>query len=89
MNGDGETSLESLLIELVTASGDADPAAFVAYVRTRLDVELASQEEAYELITLFAAFGGKVLRNWAEDTDRAPEAVLRDISLAMYKDGET
>lgn len=89
MSGDGETSLESLLIELVTASGDDDPVAFIRYVRARLDDELASQEEAYELIVLFAAFSGKVLHSWAEDTDRAPEAVLRDISLAMYKDEET
>lgn len=89
MSGDDDTSLESLMIELVTASNDADPTAFVRYVHKRLDEELSSQAEAYELIVLFAEFGGKALRSWAEDTDREPDAVLKDISLAMYKDDES
>lgn len=82
------TPLESLLMELVTASSDDDPAAFVRYVHTRLDEELSSQGEAYELIALFAAFAGHAVRSWAEDTDREPDVVLQDISLAMYTEDE-
>jgi len=89
VSDDNETSLESLMIELVTASNDADSVAFIKYVHQCLDDELSSQAEAYELIVLFAEFGGKMLRAWAEDTDRDPETVLQVISLAMYKDDGT
>ncbi len=86
---DGDTSLQSLLVELITASRGSPDANFVGYVRQRLDEELNTQEEAYELIVRLASFGGMAVAAWAEDTDRDPDAVMRTIALGMYTGDDT
>lgn len=85
----GDTSLNALLVELVTACDGKVDEDYVKYVKQRLDEELATQEEAYELIVRLAAFGGASVQAWAEDTNREPGAVLQSIAVAMYTDDET
>lgn len=85
----GDTSLQSLLVELVTASDGNPDANYVSYVRQRLDEELATQDEAYDLIIRLASFGGMAVHAWADDTDREPGNVLQAIALGMYTEDDT
>ncbi len=55
----------------------------------RCTEELATQEEAYDLITRLTAFAGLAVMAWAEDTDRSAQDVLSNIALSMLLEGET
>lgn len=90
---DDDDHLIPLALEFMTSSLGSNEEEFVEHVRRRCQEELPDLESVVRLITILASFGGNIVAEWAEATDRTPDEVLQPIALEvaqeMYGDEST